>query len=276
MATDKTKVCTKIYDMHTHIFPSKIAEKAVASIGNFYDIKMTGGGTAEMLEQSGKDIGVDKYLVCSTATTAHQVEAINNFVAYEKSLHPEFIAFGSLHPDYENVEAEVDRMISIGLQGIKLHPDFQDFNIDDPKAETIYKAAEGKLPILFHMGDYRYDRTAPTRLLNIMNKYPNLICIGAHLGGYRRWEEAESLEGYLGNPNLYIDTCSALMFLDAERAVNIIRRHGIDRVFFGTDFPMWSHESELARFMALPLSDEEREKIFYKNAEAFLERVAVI
>ena len=261
---------TYIYDMHTHIFPEKIAEKAVSSIGRFYDIPMDGCGTTQNLLNSGKVIGVKKYLVCSTATTAHQVESINNFIAEEQKSHPEFIAYGSLHPDYENVEAEVERMISLGLKGIKLHPDFQNFTIDDPKVDAIYSAAQGKLPILFHMGDNRYDRTKPYRLLTVMKKFPKLTCIGAHLGGYRSWEDVINLPGYLSNPQMYIDTCSALAFLPADEAVKIIRKHGVDRVFWGTDFPMWSHASEFDRFMSLKLTDDERDKIFWKNATEFV------
>ena len=147
--------------MHCHIFPDKIEEKAVSAIGAFYDIPMQNKGTSEFLLADGRPVGVNKYLVCSTATTAHQVESINNFVAREAGLHPEFIGFGSLHPDYEDVAAEIDRMLSLGLRGIKLHPDFQKFNIDDERAFPIYKAAEGRLPILFHTGDDRYDFLEP-------------------------------------------------------------------------------------------------------------------
>lgn len=261
---------TFIYDMHTHIFPEKIAEKAASSIGSFYDIPMDDCGTAKNLLNSGKVIGVKKYLVCSTATTPRQVESINNFIASEQEAHPEFIAYGSLHPDFDKIEEEVDRIISLGLKGIKLHPDFQNFEIDDPKADAIYRATEGRLPILFHMGDYRFDRTKPFRLLNVMKKFPKLTCIGAHLGGYSSWEEVINLPGYLSNPQMYIDTCSALAFLPPEEAVKIIKKHGVDRVFWGTDFPMWTHAAEFDRFMALKLTDDERDKILWKNAADFI------
>ena len=142
--------------MHTHIFPAKIEEKAVDTIGKFYDIPMQNKGTSEYLIEDGATIGVEKFLVCSTATTAHQVESIDNFVARECAAHPEFIGFGSIHPDYENIAGEIDRMIGLGLKGIKLHPDFQKFNIDDESAFPIYEAAEGRLPVLFHriQGDF--------------------------------------------------------------------------------------------------------------------------
>ena len=169
----------RIFNMHTHIFPQK-----------------------EHLLEDGKRIGVERYLVCSTATTAHQVESINNFVATEVSKHPEFVGFGSLHPDYEEISKEVDRMESLGLKGIKLHPDFQKFNIDDEAAYPIYEAAEGRLPILFHTGDDRYDFSHPTRLLRILDRFPNLTVIAAHLGGYHCWDDAKI---YFGHPRVFID-----------------------------------------------------------------------
>lgn len=262
----------KIYDMHAHIFPAKIAGKATVSIGKFYDLKMEEKGTAEDLIAQGSKIGTTGYLVCSTATTGAQVESINNFIAEEMSAHPEFIGFGSLHPDYKNTADEVERMIALGLKGIKLHPDFQAFHIDDPAVFPIYEAAQGRMPILFHMGDIRYEYSRPFRLMNVIKQFPKLIAIAAHLGGYQRWEEAKEIEGYLGCPNIYIDTCSAIQFLPHEESEKIIRKHGADRVFWGTDYPMWDHKTEYERFMALNLTDNEKEQILWKNAEAFLAR----
>lgn len=256
----------KIINMHTHIFPGKIEEKAVDAIGRFYGIPMQNKGTSEYLIDDGAKIGVSKYLVCSTATTPHQVESIDNFVAEEAKKHPEFIGFGSIHPDYENIAAEIDRMIALGLKGIKLHPDFQKFNIDDKRAFPIYEAAEGRLPILFHTGDNRYDFSSPVRLNRIMEKFPKLVAIAAHLGGYRNWSEAEV---NYGHPRVYIDTSSSLMFMKPEEAVEIIRKHGISRVFFGTDSPMWNHKDEYERFLRLELTDKERSMILHENAESF-------
>ena len=255
-----------VINMHTHIFPGKIEEKAVDAIGQFYGIPMQNKGTSEYLLSDGAKIGVTKYLVCSTATTAHQVESINNFVSREVLAHPEFIGFGSIHPDYENIAAEIDRMVSLGLKGIKLHPDFQKFNIDDESAFPIYEAAEGRLPILFHTGDDRYDFSDPRRLNRVLEKFPKLVAIAAHLGGYRDWEAARV---NYGHPRVYIDTSSSLMFVPPEEAVNIIRAHGVSHTFFGTDSPMWNHTDEFARFNALELTAEERSMILYKNAVDF-------
>ena len=256
----------RIIDAHAHIFPEKIAAKAVASIGSFYDQPMRGSGhgTAESLLESGKEIGVDRYLVCSTATRPGQVKAINDFIWEQSLLHPEFVPFATMHPDLEDLEEEMERILSRGYYGIKLHPDFQKFNIDDEKAMPIYRMAEGTLASLFHTGDDRYDFSSPHRMERVAERFPELICIAAHFGGYRCWKE--SLAAYHA-PNIYMDTSSTLYFISKEEAWSFFDRFGADRFFFGTDFPMWSHKGELARFDSLELPREMRKKILSENFE---------
>lgn len=261
MNTDNTEY--EIIDAHAHIFPQKIADKAVASIGNFYGIPMGNTGVSEVLLTCGKQINVSKYLVCSTATRPEQVLPINDFIYAEGQAHEEFIPFATLHPSMENIEAEVNRILSRGIKGVKLHPDFQEFNIDDEKAMEIYRLCEGRLAILFHTGDARYDFSAPARLATAAKRFPKLICIAAHFGGYRRWDEAYRV--YEGINNIYMDTSSSLFTLDKETALKFIEKFGADHFFFGTDFPMWKHDEELARFMNLGLSKEDNRKIFADN-----------
>ena len=257
----------RIIDAHAHIFPEKIAEKAVESISNYYGVPMVGKGTAEDLLERGGQIGAGKYVVHSTATRVEQVESINNFIAQAQAEHQEFIGFGTLHPGLPDVEAELNRVISLGLKGIKLHPDFQDFNIDDDSMLPIYRAVEGKLPILMHMGDEVRTSSRPERLAKVIERFPNLTVIAAHLGGYQMW--GESME-YLVGKNIYLDTSSSLFILEKEEAVRVIRKHGVEKVLFGTDYPMWDHVEELERFHRLALSEEEKELILWKNAAGLL------
>ena len=253
----------RIIDAHAHIFPLKIAAKAVASIGNFYNLTMHDGeGTAEALLESGRKIGVTQYLVCSTATRPSQVKAINDFIWEEAAMHPEFIPFATMHPDLEDLEEEMERILSRGYYGIKLHPDFQEFNIDDDRAMEIYRMAEGKLAILFHTGDDRYDFSAPRRMEKVAERFPNLTCIAAHFGGYRCWKEATDC---YQAPNIYMDTSSALFAISKEEAWKFFDRFGPDRFFFGTDFPMWNHVEEFARFEALGLPADFRKKVLSEN-----------
>ncbi len=256
-----------IVDFHTHIYPAKIAHTAVDAISQFYSIAMSGQGTSEHLLQEGGKIGVSRYVVHSVATTPAQVVSINDFIARETQAHPEFVGFATLHPGFEDMASEVDRAIDLGLRGIKVHPDFQEFNIDDDAAMTIYRAIEGRLPILFHMGDKTRDFSAPRRLREVLERFPNLVVIGAHFGGYNAWEESKK---YLLSQNLYFDTSSSLFCLPPEEAAQMIHAHGADKMLFGTDYPMWDHQEELARFLALPLTEEERIAILAKNARTLL------
>ena len=260
----------EIINAHAHIYPEKIAAKATDTIGAFYDIKMEmPAGTAERLVEDGARAGITRYVVHSVATTAHQVRSINEFIKREVDSHPEFIGFITLHQDLseEEIIKEVEWALENNMHGIKLHPDFQKFNIDDEVAEKFYRAASGKLPILFHIGDDRYEFSKPHRLVKMAKKYPELNFIAAHFGGYRCWGDAEL---YLGLDNVYFDTCSSLPFISAEEAKKIIAMHGADKFFFATDFPMWDSVSELERFMAIDLTDEEREMIFSKNIKRLL------
>ena len=260
----------EIIDAHAHIYPEKIAQKATDTIGVFYDIKMEmPAGTADKLVEIGSAAGVSRYVVHSVATTAHQVRSINEFIKREVAAHPEFIGFTTLHQDLseDEVMAEVDWAVENGMKGIKLHPDFQKFNIDDECAEKFYRAAGSRLPILFHIGDDRYDFSKPERLVRMARKYPEVNFIAAHFGGYRVWSDAPI---YLGLKNVYFDTCSSLAFISADEAKKIIEMHGADRFFFATDFPMWDAKGELERFNKIPLTETEREMILAGNIKRLL------
>lgn len=260
----------EIIDAHAHIYPEKIAAKATDTIGIFYDIKMEmPAGTAEQLLEDGKRAGISRFVVHSVATTAHQVRSINEFIKRECDLHPEFIGFITLHQDLteEEVFKEVEWALANNMHGIKLHPDFQKFNIDDEAVEKFYRAADGKLPILFHVGDDRYDYSKPRRLVKMAKKYPGVTFIAAHFGGYRCWDDSPL---YVGLDNVYFDTCSSLPFISAEKAKELIELLGAERFFFATDFPMWDAKTELERFNKIPLTDEEREKIFSENIKKLL------
>lgn len=252
-----------ITDAHAHIFPSKIAQKAVGAIGDFYSIPMCHPGSPEALLQSGGAIGVKKYLVCSTATRPGQVASINDFIEDCCHQHHEFLGFATLHPGYEDIPGEVARIVEMNLHGVKLHPDFQQFYIDDPAAFPIYEAcADAGLPILFHTGDNRYDWSAPSRMAVVARRFPKLTCIAAHFGGYNHWQDVEL---YKSLPNVWFDTSSTLFKLPRERVLELLDTLGTHRFMFGTDFPMWDHKEELDRFLSLGLPEEIRDDILYRN-----------
>ena len=258
----------KIIDAHAHIFPDKIADKAVDAIGDFYNLsKMSHKGTAEALIESGAKIGVSKYLVFSTATKPDQVESINRYINSECKKHSEFIGLGTMHPDYSDFAKEIEFLKQKGIRGIKLHPDFQKFAIDDERLYPLYDLlSEKNMFVLTHSGDRRYSYSNPFRVEKIAKMFPNLNIIAAHFGGWSEWEEAIRR---LNLENVYFDTSSTLGFGAKEAALRMIDSFDKTHFFFGTDFPMWDHERELELFMSLKLNDKLTEDILYNNFAEF-------
>ena len=254
-----------IIDSHCHIYPDKIAQKASNATADFYELPPSMDGTIGTLIEHGTAVGIDHFIVQSVATTPKQVSSINNFIATAvRESNGRFTGLGTLHPDSEDMAADVEEIISLGLRGVKIHPDIQRVQLDDPRMMRMYELCEGRLPMLIHTGDKRYDNSNPNRLLPIINKYKDLTVIGAHFGGWSIWEEA--WREYAGRDNFYVDCSSSLYAISPEKARELISIYGEDRVLFGTDYPLWTPESEIERFMRLELTEKEREDILYNNA----------
>lgn len=255
----------RIIDAHCHIYPDKIAQKAADGTGNFYDMTPLLDGKISTLLSHGQNAGTTHYIVQSVATTPTQVSSINNFIA-DAVLQSggKFTGLGTLHPDSKDIKGDIEEIKSLGLKGVKLHPDIQKFKIDDYRMLKIYELCEGNLPILMHTGDSRFDYSNPNRMMPILDIYTELTVIGAHFGGWSVWEKAtEVLSKY---KNFYVDTSSSLYAMTPEKAKQIILAYGTDRVLYGTDYPMWEPEYELSLFMKLDLTEKEREDILYNNA----------
>lgn len=258
----------KIIDFHVHVFGEKVAKKALRATADHYLVPPEAEeGDLGALYDSISGFPIEKMVVHSTATKVSQVVAINDFIA--GLTDSRFVKFGTMHPDFEDIEGEMRRMRAIGICGLKLHSDFQAFNLDDKKAYPMYEAAgECGFPVLFHVGDERLDFSHPRRLKAVAKDFPKLRIIAAHLGGRDCWED--SVENLGGCPNVWVDTSSAIGKLGAREAGRIIHEYGADRVLFATDFPMASHRMEIGRFMYVPMSDADRQKIFYDNAARLL------
>ena len=254
----------KIFDMHVHIFPEKIASKAVSAIGAFYEnFNMECDGTLSTAIRAMDDAGITRCAAHSVATTAHQVESINHFILDAWRQYPDrILPFAAMHPDLPDAAATAEDVIARGFRGIKLHPEIQGFKIDAPEVLDMLAPFEGRLPVLVHAGDYRYDNSSPDRLKHVLREFPRLTLICAHLGGWTVWKQAAQA---LMGADIYVDTSSALFALTPKEAVDIMRGYGIDRVIYGTDFPMWHPVGELARFDRLDLAEDERRKVLWEN-----------
>lgn len=257
----------KIIDFHTHIYPDKIAIKASQSICDFYNLDYNCTGSADELLSKGKKAGISKFVLLPVAVRSEQVRHINEFTACEMVKHGEFYGFGTVHADMNDILSEIDKIVAIGLKGIKIHPDTQGFAIDDKRLYPMYDYARDKLPIMIHCGDPRYEYSRPEKLRKVLDIFPKLRVIGAHLGGWSMFDKAFE---YLKETNCYFDFSSCMMFIGKKETEKYIKGYGADRILFGTDFPLWDPTVEVERFMKLDLSNEEKAKIAYINAEKLL------
>ena len=262
-----------IIDAHCHIYPNKIAMKAVRSIDDFYEGLPSEpyDGTRDMLLVTGEDAGIEHFVVFSVATTPHQVSSINRFIANNVAESGgKFTGLGTMHLDSDDYERDLQEAVDLGLKGIKLHPDVQDFNLDDPRAMRIYGMLEERgLPVYVHTGDFRYDRSNPDRVVNVLKAFPKLKFVGPHFGGWSVWEDA--LKMLPEFPNITVDTSSSLYALKPAMAKELIRAYGSERVMFGTDYPMWHQQPEFEWLERLELTDDEYENIYWRTCSNLLD-----
>lgn len=257
----------KVFDFHTHIYPDKIAEKATQSVRDFYDLKSDLVGTSDALLKEGEEAGISKFLILPVAIRPDQVKNINKFIFQEVNAHEEYYGFGTVHAEMENPCEEVLNIKSMGLKGIKMHPDTQRFPIDDPRLFPMYDMLQGDIPVMLHCGDPRYDYSHPRRVKHILELFPKLTVIAAHFGGWSVFDEALEC---LKDKECYLDVSSSMMFQSREKTKYYISQYGAERMLFGSDFPLWSPKKELESFLELGLPAEEQEKILYHNAMRLL------
>ena len=260
-----------LIDFHTHCFADPIYEKAIAAL-----IDLSGGykpyhdGSLSGLLNSMDKSGVDISVVHSIATKEKQTRIINDWVISIKS--DRIIPFGTIHPDYADWENEIERLKAEGIKGIKFHPDYQGFFVDDRKMYPIYeKTAQENMTALFHCGrDIAFPelvRNTPARFRKVLEDIPELTAVGAHMGGHEMFEEVEEV---LAGADLYLDTSFAHYILGDSKFTALIKKHGVERILFGSDSP-WDDACGLARIIdSLDFTSKEKDMIFFENAKWLL------
>lgn len=275
-----------VIDFHTHTFPDKIAPAAIAKLAESSGTVPFLDGTNRSLSESGKEFGIDLSVVLPVATNPEKVSKINETSAALNGKGG-LIHFGCLHPDAENIKEEVAHIVSLGLKGVKIHPVYQNVDIDDVRFLRILdECGSAGLVVVTHAG---YDigfpgetQSLPAKIRRALSSVGKMKIVLAHMGGWRCWEEtAETVAG----TDAYIDTSFSLgtltpnddryspeelKMLGGEEFVSIVRAIGAHRVLFGTDSPWGDRKASLDDFRALPLTPAEAEMILGKNAEELL------
>ncbi len=261
---------TIIIDFHTHCFPDKIADRAVATLAERAKTPPRLNGTVSDIRRSMKSAGLDASVVLSIATKPEQTENINNWSAQIQGKG--VVAFGSIHPLYENWRNELRRFKDLGLKGLKFHPDYQNFFVDDENMYPIYEEiVQLGLIMVFHCGvdiglkgPYHCE---PGRLIRITRDFPKAKIVAAHMGGYAYWDDVEK---YLVGENVYLDTAYCLEKMDLNQTLRIIKDHDYRKILFATDSPWCDQEEEINKLRRLNLGSDKYNAIIGSNGEALL------
>jgi len=259
-----------IIDIHTHAFADEIAPKAIEALQKSSGTKALLDGTTSDLLRSMKRARIAFSVIQPVATKPSQVRAINTWAS--QIVEDGLLPFGTLYPGQSDWEEEIERIKRAGFLGIKLHPDYQSFDPDDKSLFPMYEKLQAEnLIVLYHAGDDISfpppGRATPKRLLNIVEHFPHLRIIAAHLGGFKMWD---AVEKYLVGEDLYLDTCYTFGHLEIKRIVRIMERHGFDRILFGTDSPWTDQREEIQHILRLDILEEAKRKILGENARTLL------
>ena len=255
-----------IIDFHTHIFPDKLAPSAIPHLAKICNIPNQTDGTATDTLKKMDEWHVDYAVFHNIATKPNQEDTINSCA---KAVHsPRLIPFAALHPKSDRVFDRLSAIKEAGFIGIKLHPDYQNFMVDDPDVFPIYDACSSLgLYVMFHAGfgfvSPDLVHAPPAKTKKILANFPHLHAILAHLGGLSMWEDVYQ---EIAGKNVYLDTSMCAGRIDPSLMKQILSKHNPDQMLFGSDCP-WQAAKQSAEFLqTLSLPDEQLEKIFSKNA----------
>lgn len=259
-----------LIDMHVHMFPDQLAEKALHSLARICRCQYLTDGTVDGTSEKLREWGVDVCAALSIATKPTQQTSVNNWAASVQS--KSIRCFGSVHPDSPDAVNELNRIKSLGLCGVKLHPDYQNFFIDEARMFPIYEAiSELGLPVTFHTGRDPLSpdlvHASPAAVARVADLFPRMKIIAAHLGGMAMYGEVEEV---LAGKNIFFDTAMCARLCPPEQFERIIKKHGSERILFASDCP-WSRSCDEFEYIEKThLSAVEKENIYWRNAAELL------
>ena len=259
-----------VIDVHTHAFPDFLAPRAMTALMAKGSIEAYADGTVGGLVSSMKRAGIVASVVCSIATNASQSGPILEWS--REIADGKIVPFPSLHPRSPKAPELLAQIAEAGFRGIKLHPEYQDFTIDDPSLACFYEEVEKhRLIILFHAGyDIGFpdsDRSAPARIADVKAAYPGITVIASHLGGFRRWDEVLDV---LAGRDIYLDTSFTIGHISEETFGKIVNRHRPDRLLFGSDSPWTDQRESIEQIVRLGLGPGREDLLFFENARNLL------
>jgi predicted TIM-barrel fold metal-dependent hydrolase len=259
-----------VTDCHAHIFPEHVVDRAMEALSQRYQAQPVARPTpAELLRIMDRD-GVERAVVVAVATRPTQVPSINDWLLHLNQ--PRLIPFGALHPHYEDVTGEVERLLDAGIKGVKLQPHFQEYSLDDPATLRMFEIIGDRLVVLLHGGNEIIPipdvQPTPQRVRSLHRRFPQVRFIVAHLGASGMWDDVEE---HLVGEDVYFDASYVFDICSDEQIERIIRNHGPQRIVWGSDFPWQAPEQGLRGVARLGLTEPEKAAILGGNLARLLE-----
>ncbi len=262
-----------LIDVHTHIFPDKIANSTIGVLQSNSNHTAYTNGTVDGLITAMEKSNADISIALPVLTKSTQFDSITKFaVEVNKRFENEsrrIISFAGIHPKCEDIDGKMKYLKELGFLGVKIHPDYQNAFIDDEGyIEILNSAKKYDLIVVTHAGvDEGFKgepvKCTPDRVLKVIEKTGHKKFVLAHFGGNLMWEEV--LEKLAGK-TVYFDTAFTLNVINPELFKKILDKHGDDKVLFATDSPWQDMKNNAETLKSYNLSKETEDKILYKNA----------
>ncbi len=262
-----------IIDFHTHVFPEKIAKSTIDALASKSQNKPHTDGTVEGMLNALEDADAQIAVTLPVLTKPTQFDSVVKFASYVNENYSrgerKLISFAGMHPACDDIAGKMEHIKSLGIKGVKIHPDYQATFIDDKGyIEILKNAKKFDLIVVTHAGvDEGYKghpvMCPPERVLRVIEEVGHEKFVLAHYGGHKQWQKVYDL---LAGTNVYFDTAHCLTEIDVDMFKSILSKHGHDKVLFATDCP-WSNIKEDAKTLqSFGLGVDVEEKLLYKNA----------
>ena len=215
--------------------------------------------------------GIEKVLLLTIAhgRSPEELRKRNDATLRLMEEDPDFFSGACyLNPEHEPefVQQEAVRCVRAGMVAVKQH---MDLFADDPRQDAVAQvAAELDIPIVWHAW-YKKAEGYPnesngSHIARLARRNPHTKFVMAHLTGVAR----RGVQDVADLPNVWVDTSGC--WAESEIVEYAVRHLGADRVVYGSDYIGRYYAVQLARVLDADISEEDREKILWKNAAALL------
>lgn len=270
----------KIIDAHAHIFPEKIVKGALDILSKQIQMEPDIYASPDGLIDSMNKNGIECSICLPVVVKEEQTISINDYIIELNKKYKNLISLGGIHPDFKDYKKELKRLKDASVKGIKIHPVYQNCDINDERyVNIINEAFKLGLIVVAHAGldpgfpDSR--RSDINHTLNLLDKIGKGKLVLAHMGAYGQWDEVKKK---LCGKDVYFDC--AMCFGDASKFdgtsytlmnkdtfEDIFYSHDENKILFGSDIPWGRVKSMLDFVNNTSLSDEQKDKLLYLNAK---------